>query len=81
MKVALKTNRFKIVVSLTSVNMYQAGCLHLNEGMALDHTFLYIGSLSGLSADPKDTYGCPLYSSWINQNDSDENTHTFVIPY
>jgi len=53
----------------------------LNEGMALDHTFLYIGSLSGLSADPKDTYGCPLYSSWINQNDSDENTHTFVIPY
>lgn len=53
----------------------------LNEGMALDHTFLYIGSLSGLSADPMDTYGCPLYSSWINQNNSDENTHTFVIPY
>ena len=31
MKVALKTNRFKIVVSLTSVNMYQAGCLRSSD--------------------------------------------------
>jgi hypothetical protein len=48
----------------------------LNEGMALDRTYLYVGNPTELTGDV-----CPAYWTWINQIDTDENTHVFTIPF
>lgn len=52
----------------------------LNDGLTLDNTYLYFGSLSGLLSNVE-SGGCPNYLSWPYQDDSNQNTHVFTIPY
>jgi len=49
--------------------------IDLNDGSALDHTYLYIGDIDAI-----DLSSCPDYPTWL-QNSTNSNTHTFVIPY
>jgi hypothetical protein len=49
----------------------------LEEGGILDRTYLYVGDLEGIYG----TGSCPVYTSWLYQDMSDAQTHTFVVPY
>lgn len=43
----------------------------------LDKTYVYVGDLAGIYG----TGACPDYGIWPNQNTSDNQTHTFTIPF
>ena len=53
----------------------------LNDGLVFDHTYLYVGSLSGLT-EGLENDECPKYVDWPYQSDeSNVNTHEFTIPF
>ena len=49
----------------------------LNDGLVLDHTYIYVGSLAGLG----NLSTCPSYWWWPYQDQTKVNTHVITIPY
>lgn len=51
----------------------------LNEGLTLDKTYVYLGTLEGLYNTVPEGEDCPEYETW-NFNDSDAKSVTVTIP-
>jgi hypothetical protein len=49
----------------------------LNDGLTLDETYLYVGSLAGLGS----LSTCPDYTSWPFTDSSNSNSVVFTVPY
>lgn len=49
----------------------------LNDGLTLDETYLYVGSLSGLGS----FLTCPDYTTWPFIDSTNSNSVVFTIPY
>ena len=54
--------------------------IDMNDGLQLDLTRLYVGSLDGLLSTVEAS-GCPNYNYWPFQDETDQNTHVYTIPY
>ena len=52
-----------------------------NNDLLWDHTYLYVGSLTGLTEGSLLGNGCPSYTGWDFQDESDQNTHIYTIPF
>lgn len=52
----------------------------LADGLSNSAAFLYAGSLTGLTSDQGDMFGCPNYSAWSNQNTENANVFYFYLP-
>lgn len=51
--------------------------LDLNNGLTLDYSYLFVGTMDQLLAYSVEPFGCPDYSNWLF-NDEDGNTQTFT---
>lgn len=52
----------------------------LADGLLNTNAYLYAGSLTGLTSDTGDMFGCPNYSAWTNQNSETANLIYFYLP-
>lgn len=86
----LKASEFPLLGNVGTVKIEEGwpGGVHswivtvdLKDGMAFDHTSIYVGSLSGLTTGSMDAYGCPAYGNWPYQDATKANTQVFTIPY
>lgn len=52
----------------------------LADGLLNTNAYLYAGSLTGLTNDTGDMFGCPNYSAWPNQSSEIANLIYFYLP-
>jgi hypothetical protein len=53
----------------------------LNDGLTLNKTYLFVGTLSDFLAVELSNLNCPIYEGWPYDDQSNQNTHIFIIPF